>query len=138
MHIFGITNKTLRRLLYIFIILAFSSCVESSGSEVSGGNFTVHFDNPKDKKLAEEVVNHWKEEDLLTGKNQDVKLVRTKSGYELYLISVSRQSAEEMSFEEISALNTLQRGLNKKIFREKHVELVITDENFKPIFKPNL
>lgn len=138
MHIFGETNKTLYRLLYILILFTFTACVEDAGSEVSGGNFTVHFDNPEDKKLAVEVVKHWKNEKLLTGKDQDVKLVRSESGYELYLISVGRESFDEMTFEEISALTRLKQELNRKIFREKNVELVIADKNFKPIFKPNL
>lgn len=118
--------------------MVFVACNENATSEVSGGYFTVHFENPEDKELAVEIVNFWKQEDLMTSKKQDVKLVRSKGGYALYLIAPGRKSAEEMSFEEIQALIILQEELNKTIFKDTGVNIVICNEMFKPLFEPNL
>lgn len=88
--------------------------------------------------MAVEIVNFWKDEGLLTNKKQDVKLVRAKGGYALYLIAPVRKSAEDMSFEEIQALTILREKLNKTIFTDTGVDIIICDEMFKPKFEPNL
>lgn len=128
----------MNKLLLIISIIFLGSCAESADSQVSGGDFTVHFDNPDDKQLAIKLVEFWKSEDLLTGKNQDIKMVRTKTGYDLYLVSTVRKPDDELTFEELSAISELKKRLEKEIFRTKSVEIVIADENFKPMFKPDL
>lgn len=123
--------------MFTFLFLAYA-CTEQTDSQVSGGNFTVHFSNTDDKELAEKIVHFWKDEALLTDKKQDVKLVKTKDGYDLYLISPTRKSMKELTFEEIKSLTTLRMRLEKEVFKDQLVRLVITDENFKPIFTPDI
>lgn len=126
------------RLLFIGALILLAGCTDQVDSQVSGGEFTVHFSDPGDKELAEKLVHFWKEEGLITGKNQDVKLVRGKAGYDLYLISATRKSKEEMTFDEIKSLSMLKGNLERKIFVKNDIRIVITDDAFKPIFTPDL
>lgn len=126
------------KLLFIISIILLGSCTDSTDSQVSGGDFTVHFDNPKDKQIAVKLVEFWKSEHLITSKKQDIKMVRTKSGFDLYLVSTVRKPGDQLSFEELEAISILKKRLENQIFRKESVEIIISDENFKPMFKPDL
>lgn len=122
----------------IILLLLLTACVDGGDSQVSGGKFTVHFENVDDKEIAKELVQFWKINGLITEKKQDVKLIRTKKGYDLLLISPTRKSFDELTFEEIKSLTVLQSQLRSELFKKKKVDLVIADDNFKPLFKPQL
>jgi hypothetical protein len=126
------------RLLLSLLLLTLIGCSDATDSEVSGGKFTVHFNNTKDHELAKKIVEFWKEDSLLTGEPQDVRLERTQNGYDLYLISERVEKKDDLTFEEIKSLTTLKQHLQEKVFKEKQLSLVIADENFKPLFRPNL
>ena len=126
------------RLLLSLLLLATIGCTDTSDSQVTGGEFTVHFDNTKDHELAKEIVEFWKKDSLITGKPQDVRLKRTNKGYDLMLISTKIKSAEELTFDDIKSLTKLQERLQTRVFRTEEVSLVIGDENFKPLFRPTL
>lgn len=126
------------RLLFSLLLLASIGCTDSSDSQVTGGEFTVHFDNTEDHELAKEIVKFWKKDSLITGKPQDVRLKRTNKGYDLMLISTKIKSAKELTFDDIKSLTKLQERLQTRVFRTEEVSLVIGDENFKPLFRPTL
>jgi len=131
-------QETLMRFLYLFLLLFLIGCSEEKDSVVTGGEFSVHFDNQEDYDLAKKIVTFWKKEGLMTGKKQDVKLKRTKKGYDLMLISIKRKKMEELTFEEISSLTILRRNLQQEVFKDKQVDIVLTDESFKPLFRPSI
>jgi len=126
------------KLLFIISIILLGSCTDNTDSQVSGGDFTVHFDNPKDKQIAVKLGEFWKSEDLITSKKQDIKMVRTKSGFDLYLVSTVRKPGDQLSFEEVEAISILKKRLENQIFRKESVEIIISNENFNPMFKPDL
>ena len=125
------------RFLLSLIVLAFIGCADSSDSQVTGGEFTVHFENKEDHELAKEIVEFWKEDSLMTGKPQDVRLKRTNKGYDLLLISNKMKSKKDLTFDDIKSLTTLENRLQTKVFGSETVTIVIADENFKPLFSPN-
>lgn len=124
------------RLFFAIVLLTFIGCADSSDSQVTGGEFTVHFENKEDHELAKEIVAFWKNDSLMTGKPQDVRLSRTNKGYDLMLISTKLKRSEDLTFEDIKSLSTLQQRLQVKVFGAEDVALVIGDENFKPLFRP--
>lgn len=112
------------------------SCLGEQSSYVAGGNLKVHFTDPKDKPLAKSLALFWKNEKLITGKKQDIKLIRTEQGYDLCLISPTRKTPDQLSFDELKALNDLEVMLGNQVFKDKLVQIVVTDEKFKPLFRP--
>ena len=126
------------RLLLSLILFAFIGCTDGSDSQVTGGEFTVHFENKDDYQLAKDILEFWKTDSLLTGKPQDVRLKRTNKGYDLMLISNKIKAEKDLTFEEIKSLTTLQERLQTRVFRSEQVSLVLTDENFKTLFRPSL
>ena len=126
------------RVVSLFLLLFIVGCSEGDDSIVTGGEFSVHFENKEDRDLAKSIVQFWKKEGLMTGKKQDVKLIQTKTGYDLLLISVQRKNMNELTFEEIRSLTELQKALQDKVFAENDVALVIADESFNPLFRPSI
>ncbi|GAB5418072.1 MAG: hypothetical protein Crog4KO_31520 [Crocinitomicaceae bacterium] len=126
------------RCLLFFIFLAAIGCTDTQDSTVTGGEFTVHFSDPNDHDLAKEIVTFWKEDSLMTGNPQDVRLKRTNAGYDLMLVSVKHERMEDLGFEEISALTELEKRLQRKVFKEKELTLVIGNENFETLFRPSI
>ncbi len=124
------------RIFLSLILLVLLGCSDSSDSQVTGGEFTVHFENTKDHELAKKVVAFWKSDSLMTGKPQDVRLKRTNDGYDLLLISSKAKKASDLTFDDIQALTTLEERLQLRVFKDKNVSIVISDENFKPLFRP--
>jgi len=124
------------RFLHAFVFLAVLGCTDTQDSEVTGGEFTVHFTQPEDHELAKDIVQFWKEDSLMTGNPQDVRLKQTNAGYDLILVSIKHKSMDDLGFEEIKSLTELQKRLQRKVFKEKEVSLVIGDETFKPLFRP--
>ncbi len=126
------------RFLLAFVFFAAIGCTDTQDSSVTGGEFTVHFSDPADHDLAKEIVTFWKEDSLMTGNPQDVRLKRTNAGYDLMLVSVKYERMEDLGFEEIKALTELEKRLQLKVFQEKEVTLVIGNQNFKPLFRPSI
>lgn len=126
------------RVVYLFLLLFIVGCAEGNDSVVTGGEFSVHFESKEDHDLAKSIVQFWKEQGLMTGKKQDVKLIQTKTGYDLLLISVQRKNMNELTFEEIRSLTELHKELQEKVFVDDDVSLVIADESFKPLFRPSI
>lgn len=127
----------MRYLLVLFLLFSIG-CSDTKDSVVSGGEFSVYFNNAEDHDLAKEIVNFWKEDSLITGRPQDVRLQRKESGYNLTLVSIKKKRLEELSFDEVSSLTKLQQRLQRKVFKDQEVTLVIGDESFKPLFTPIL
>jgi len=126
------------RLLLSLLLFMFIGCSDSSDSQVTGGEFTVHFEDTEDHELAKGIVKFWKEDSLLTGKAQDVRLKRTNKGYDLLLISSKMKVKKDLTFDDIKSLTTLENRLQKKVFGGEDVSIVIADENFKPLFRPTM
>ena len=126
------------RLLMAILFMVLIGCSDNQDSTVTGGDFSVHFQNPEDHDLAKEIVTFWKQDSLMTGNQQDVRLIRTNAGYDLMLVTVKYRSMKDLGFEEIKSLTELQKRLQRKVFREHEVSLVIGDESFKPLFRPSI
>lgn len=124
------------RWIPLLLLLLLLGCTDQTDSVVTGGKFSVHFESKDDYDLAKDIVDFWKKEELMTGKEQDVKLKRTSQGYELMLISVKRKKMEELTFDEIRSLTKLHQKLQEDVFKDKAFEIVLTDDTFKPLFRP--
>lgn len=122
--------------ILIFALFVLVSCGEDYGHEIHGGKLTVYFTDRSDEQLAEGIANYWKENDLLTGKKQDLQLVREDDWYVLNIIANRPEEVKEMKFEERKVLLDMQQDLQLKL-GEHNLQLVLCDNGFKEIYNIN-
>lgn len=124
--------------LIILTSVVLTSCSSNMGHKVVGGKFTVYFNDPNDEKFATSLANYFKSNALLTGKEQDVQLERIqKNEYQLKIIATNPSTVKNLSFEELSVLMAFQSELNKTVFDNKRVELVICNDQFESMYNIN-
>lgn len=120
--------------LSVVLILLVASCQSDSDNKAIGGELTVHYENKKHQKLAETIVIFWKENDLITGKKQDLELKKVNKLFRLSMIANDTSLIDMMPFREKRLFNELKNKLWKEVFNEKNFELIISDEKFKPLY----
>lgn len=113
------------------------SCDGSDSNKVGGGNFYVHFDDKQDQPIAEQIAHFWKEKELITGRDQDIKLVRSGNHYELLLVLSKPEDHFILPADELQRLFYLQNDLNEYVKSTKPIEIVIADNTFKNIVNIN-
>lgn len=137
-HLLFIIFEVVKMLTRLFLcVLILASCVDDHGNRVEGGELTVYFDRNEDLQLASAVAAFWKENNLLTGVKQDLKLFHQDSTHYIFLIK--RDDAEIASFDikERKLLLELQSQLQDSLFKKSSLELVISDDHFKPLMNIN-
>lgn len=113
------------------------SCSEDFGSEVVGGNLTVFYTNAKDKSLASDLALFYKNNDLIASEPQHIQITRRKKGYRVNIIAMDIKEAKKMSFKNRKALLKLHGMLQDSVFKNNKVDLIVCDDQFKPILKIN-
>lgn len=119
------------------ILLTLTACMDDHGYKVQGDDLTVYFDRETDLEKATQVANFWKEKELLTGKPQDLKLSFVDSTYYLFVIANQGVDLSTMEFKERRLLLDLQGQLQDSLFKNNTLELVISDDHFKPLMNIN-
>ncbi len=122
--------------LILLFALLLASCGNDFGSKVVGGNLSVYYVDSSDKLKAEALAIYWRENDLISGEQQDLQLVNFEDGYELRIIAKTPKGVKQMPFNERKLLSTLQRVLRDSIPLDG-LEIVLCDSNFKPIYNIN-
>ncbi|HIP31817.1 MAG TPA: hypothetical protein EYG86_03555 [Crocinitomicaceae bacterium] len=119
--------------LFIFLAILLYSCSSENGNSVVGDKLTVFYDAPVEEELAEQIAVFWKENDLLTGKKQDLKIVPDGDSFVLQIIASYPIDDFDMPFEERKLLLELEADLHEKI-TDYPIEIVICNNQFKPIY----
>lgn len=127
--------KKLTVILMFPIILI--SCVDDHGNRVEGGELTVYFDRDEDLPKATDIASFWRDNDLLTGSKQDLKLSYSDSTFYLHLIKRNGVQLGALDIQEQKLLLGLQKQLEDSLFKESSLEIVIADEHFKPLMNIN-
>ncbi|MCH2230128.1 MAG: hypothetical protein MK105_07265 [Crocinitomicaceae bacterium] len=122
--------------LILLFALLLASCGNDFGSKVVGGNLSVYYVDSSDKLKAEALAMYWRENDLISGEQQDLQLVNFEDGYELRIIAKTPKGVKKMPFNERKLLSTLQGVLRDSIPLDG-LEIVLCDSNFKPIYNIN-
>ena len=111
--------------------------MDDHGNRVEGGKLTVYFDLNKDMGKASAVAKYWKDNDLLTGNKQDLKLTHHDSTYFLHLIKRNDLKLREFDLKEQILMLELQKNLSDSVFMGADLELLISDDHFKPLMNIN-
>lgn len=111
--------------------------MDDHGNRVEGGELTVYFDRNADLDKASSIAKYWKDNDLLTGKQQDLKLTYHDSTYFLHLIKRKDLELGSLDLKEQMLLLELQKNLTDSVFQGADLELIISDDHFKPLMNIN-
>tara|TARA_R110002072_G_scaffold302097_2_gene483838 strand:- start:23617 stop:24015 length:399 start_codon:yes stop_codon:yes gene_type:complete len=129
----------LKKGLFVAFTILLTSCSSDNGHQIVGDQLTVYFDNAEDETLAEKIAFYWKDNDLLTGEKQDLKIIRADDEYVLKIIASNPKQTANMPFEELKLLLELESDLNlniQKVGKRANypIEIVICDNQFEPIY----
>lgn len=127
----------MNKIIFLFLFTALFACSDKHGNKVKGGNLTVYFTNEEDKSLATDLAILWKNNDLLTDESQDLQISRIGKGYVVNIIAREPKEVSKMTFAEHKALVDLQKMIRDSVFKEKSVDLIVCDNQFKPILNIN-
>jgi hypothetical protein len=127
----------LKKLYLLFLLAIIVSCSEEYGNKVVGGNLTVYYINSGDEKLSADVALFYKNNDLIADEPHHIQIIRKKKGYRINVIAKDPIDAMRMSYKERKALKQLQEMLQDSVFQNKKVDLIVCDDQFKPITKIN-
>ena len=127
----------MKKLYFLFLLVAIVSCSEDFGSEVVGGDLTVFYTNAEDKPLASDLVLFYKNNNLIFSEPQHIQITRINKGYRINIIAKDFKEAQKMSFKNRKALLKLHGMLQDSVFINNKVDLIVCDDQFKPIIKIN-
>lgn len=127
----------MKKLYFLFLLATIVSCSEDFGSEVVGGNLTVFYTNAEDKLLASDFVLFYKNNNLILTEPQHIQITRIKKGYRVNIIAKDVKEAQKMNFKNRKALLKLHGMLQNSVFIKNKVDLIVCDDQFKPIIKIN-
>lgn len=120
--------------LFVGFGLMLLSCTSGKGNVVKGGELSVYFIETEDEELATQIANFWKDNELLTGKPQDLQLLRIEDGYQLLIIE--SEVGSEINFIERKLLSELQDSLMNTLDL-KNLELAIANSKFEIVHTLN-
>ena len=127
----------LKKLYFLFLLVTIVSCTEEFGNKVVGGNLTVYYDNLEDDSLATNLALFYKNNDLIASEPHHIQIIRRKNEYRVNIIAKDQDEARKMSFKERKALKMLHKMMQDSVFMYNKMDLIVCDDQFKPILKIN-
>jgi hypothetical protein len=127
----------LKKLLTLILLTVLIGCTEEYGDKAVGGNLSVYYLNEKDADLASDLVYFYRDNDLIASEPHQMQISRSGKKYLVSIIAQDEKQVKNMSFEERKALFDLQTMIRDSVFKDKKVELIICDNQFKPILNIN-
>lgn len=124
--------NTIRLLIICFLISSFvSSCSKGYGTSYIQKNLTVYYTNKNDLKLAKKLADYWFVNGLIGDKAQTIRVFNVDNkNRQVQLIALKKLDVNSLKFEEIEEIQKLENDLNKTIFKDNKVDVVICDSRF--------
>ena len=118
-------------LVFLLPLIFLSSCAKGYGTAYVSEDVTIYYYSPKDLNQVKLLADFWKKNVLSKDKKQSLHLFRTEKGvYQLQLIASKSEFAKKLEFDEIKLLQDLENKLNKEVFTQNKIDLVICDSRF--------
>ena len=121
-------------IVLLLVASLFQGCGISMGNRIDNGNLSVYFLEGVDKEKAIKFSKFWRDNGFLGEKKQIIQLEREKKAIVIKLIEREIYHTDIFTIIEEAMLQDLERNLEKEIFHE-NVEIMITDNTFRPILK---
>lgn len=122
----------IRLLIICFLISSVvSSCLKGYGTSYIQKNLTVYYTNRNDLKLAKKLADYWFVNGLIGDKAQTIRVFNVDNkNRQVQLIALKKLDVNSLKFEEIEEIQKLENDLNKTIFKDNKVDVVICDSRF--------
>jgi hypothetical protein len=123
----------IKRLFIICFLISnvVSSCSKGYGTSYIQKNLTVYYTNKNDLKLAKSLADYWFTNGMIGEKKQAIRLFNLDNkNRQVQLIALKKIDANSLKFEEIEEIQKLENDLNKTIFKDNKVDVVICDSRF--------
>lgn len=121
----------------LILLVLLGSCRQNYGNKLESDQLDVFFAAKDDEELARKVGQYWKSKDLIGTKKQFIRLEKKDGIYYIQLIPSTKFSIEKFSFDERSILKELQDDLQKTVFGEQMVHIVLADNQFNTLYDIN-
>lgn len=125
----------MRNWIVIFLVaFLFQGCGISMGDRIDNGNLSVYFLEEVNKDKAKNFAKYWRNKGFVGEKKQVIQLEKGEQSIIVKLIEREMYHSDVFTIKEEAMLQQLERDLKKEIFHED-VEIMITDNTFRPILK---
>lgn len=124
-----------RVIIILSLLILTAACGTDYGHEVHGEQLTVYFTHATDQEEAENIARFWKDNNLLTGKKQDIQLTRKKDILELRLIMNEPNSKPDLPFVERRMMMELQDTLG--LLLDQNIEIILCNGRFETVLNLN-
>jgi hypothetical protein len=125
----------MRKWIVVFLVaLLLQACGISMGDRVDNGNLSVYFLEGVEKDKAISFSQFWKNKGFIGEEKQVIQLEKGEQSIIVKLIEREMYHSDAFNIQEEAMLQALERYLGKEIFHED-VEIMITDNTFRPILK---
>src|SRR5690554_1710098 len=118
----------------ILLFLVFVSCCVNLEDSINMVSLIVYFLSSVEKDQAVAFAEYWRDNGFLGENKQVIQLEKEKDVNLIKLIEKENFHNEPISITEEAMLQDLERYLKRNIF-QREVEIVITDNTFRPILK---
>jgi hypothetical protein len=119
------------------MLVSIFSCSQDYGNLLESDELNMYYSHPKIEEKAREVATYFKENNLIGSKKQFLRLEELKSGFTLFMIASEGFDKEKISFDEKKTLLDFQKNLQKGLFPNNNFRIVISDNQFQPIWDIN-
>lgn len=126
----------MNRILFLlgFTLLLLVSCNSDKRHKFVGGELTVFYFDESEADIAKKVAFFWKENDLLTGKEQSLQVRKYDKRFAVSMIASDPKSVREMPIDEVQLLSQLKKKLYVEVFEEEAFTLEICNDRFETIY----
>ena len=115
----------------LFVLIG---CNSDKRNKFVGGELTVYYFDDSEADIAKEIAFFWKENNLLTGKAQDLQVRKDKDRFTLSLIAKDSEKVTEMPIAEVQLLAQLKKKLYLEVFNEESFTFEICNNRFEPVY----
>lgn len=118
----------------IFILFLLGSCGNPMGDMVKTNNLDVYYMNGIKKEQAVAFTKFWKRNGFIGKDAQTIQLEIIENDIvNVNLIEKKTYQNKAITYEEQLTLNKLQKMIRDSVFTKNRVNIVITDNTFKPL-----
>ncbi len=110
------------------------ACETDKRNKFVGGELTVYYFEESEAETAKNIAFFWKENDLLSGKKQDLQVRKDKKRFTVSIIAADPKMTNKMPFDEIQVLAQLKKKLYVEVFNQESFTLEICNNRFETIY----